>query len=91
MCCLLLLLLLSAPQTGFMAQLMALDKQLHGCCSIQPSELPRAKPEARVCSICGTAAGVSYESLVRHTKAKHGLPAPPATASASPAASGGGV
>lgn len=75
-----------------MAQLMALDKQLHGSCSIQPSQLPRAKPEARVCSICGTAAGVSYESLVRHTKAKHGLHAPPAAAAAaSPAASVGGA
>lgn len=68
---------------GFMAQLMRLDQQLHGACSIQPSEMPRAKPEARICSICGAAAGISYESLVRHTKAKHGLAKPPPTAASS--------
>jgi hypothetical protein len=63
-----------------MTQLMRLDEQLYGSCSIKASELPRAKPEARMCSICGTAAGISYESLVRHTKAKHGLAKPPAKA-----------
>jgi hypothetical protein len=72
---------------GFMAQLMRLDRQLHGTCSIQPSEMPRAKPEARICSICGAAAGISYESLVRHTKAKHGLANPPLTAAAGSAGS----
>lgn len=72
-----------------MAQLMRLDKQLHGSCSIKPSEVPRAKPEARICSICGAAAGVSYESLVRHTKAKHGLAKPPSASA--PAATGPAV
>lgn len=67
---------------GFMAQLMRLDEQLHGACSIKPSDMPRAKPEPRICNICGTAAGISYASLVRHTKAKHGLAKPPAGASA---------
>jgi hypothetical protein len=67
---------------GFMAQLMRLDEQLHGSCSIKPSDMPRAKPEPRICSICGTAAGLSYASLVRHTKAKHGLAKPPAGAAA---------
>lgn len=51
---------------------MQLDVALHGACSLARSELPRAKPEARVCSICGVPVGVSAESLVRHTKAKHG-------------------
>jgi len=83
----------ACPNAGFMAQLMRLDQSLHGTCSIQPSELPRAKPEARICSICGAPAGISYASLVRHTKAKHGLAKPPvapaASAAANAAAAGG--
>lgn len=73
-----------------MAQLMRLDEQLHGTCSIQPSDMPRAKPEPRICSICGTAAGISYASLVQHTKAKHGLAKPPAGAAAGAAGAGVG-
>lgn len=82
----------ACPNAGFMAQLMRLDQSLHGTCSIQPSELPRAKPEARICSICGAPAGISYASLVRHTKAKHGLakpPVAPALATTNAAAAGG--
>lgn len=67
----------ACPNASFMAQLLRLDAALHGACSLQERELPRAKPEARCCSICGVAVGVSYASLARHTMAKHGLGVPP--------------
>jgi hypothetical protein len=61
-----------------MNQLMRLDQQLHGVNSMAEAAaaglLARAKPEARVCSICGAAVGLSYASLLQHTKRKHGLP-----------------
>jgi hypothetical protein len=66
----------ACPNAGFMVQLMALDRRLHGgVCSLQRSELPRAKPEARVCDLCGVAVGVSAASLAGHRKAKHGVSA----------------
>ncbi|WIA28283.1 hypothetical protein OEZ86_010836 [Tetradesmus obliquus] len=61
----------ACPNAGFMLQLLALDRQLHGTASLSRADLPRAKPEARICSVCGAAAGVSYASLVRHMKTKH--------------------
>lgn len=61
----------ACPNAGFMLQLLALDRQLHGTASLSRADLPRAKPEARICSMCGAAAGVSYASLVRHMKTKH--------------------
>jgi hypothetical protein len=61
----------ACPNAGFMVQLVALDRQLHGAASLSKSDLPRAKPEARICIICGAAAGLSYASLVRHMKTKH--------------------
>jgi hypothetical protein len=68
-----------------MVQLIALDRQLHGTASLSKADLPRAKPEARICSICGAAAGLSYASLVRHMKTKH------KAAGAAVAAAEGGV
>lgn len=50
---------------------MALDKRLHGTTSLSKADLPRAKPEARTCSICGAPAGLSYASLLQHMKTKH--------------------
>eukprot|EP00775_Hariotina_reticulata_P011736 gene11736-11881_t len=67
----------ACPNAGFMNQLMLLDQQLHGVNSMAEAAaaglLARAKPEARVCSICGAAVGLSYASLLQHTKRKHGL------------------
>jgi hypothetical protein len=68
-----------------MVQLIALDQQLHGAASLSRADLPPAKPEARICSICGAAAGLSYASLVRHMKTKH-----KAAAAAGGAGSSGG-
>lgn len=65
----------ASPNAGFMNQLMTLDLELHGAASMCRKELPRAKPEARVCSICGKAAGISAKSLDMHVKRAHGKPA----------------
>jgi hypothetical protein len=76
-----------------MVQLIALDRQLHGAASLSKADLPRAKPEARICSICGAAAGLSYASLVRHMKTKHkaaGAAAAAVVAGSASSSSGGG-
>jgi hypothetical protein len=70
-----------------MVQLIALDRQLHGAASLSKADLPRAKPEARICSICGAAAGLSYASLVRHMKTKHEVAGASAVAGAAGSAS----
>ncbi|KAF6258122.1 protein-tyrosine phosphatase-like protein [Scenedesmus sp. NREL 46B-D3] len=81
----------ACPNAGFMVQLIALDRQLHGSASLSRADLPRAKPEARICSICGAAAGLSYASLVRHMKTKHKAAGAAAVAAAKGASSGGGT
>lgn len=70
----------ASPNAGFMNQLMTLDLELHGAASMCKKELPRAKPEVRVCSICGKATGVSSKSLDMHIKRAHGKQAVATTA-----------
>jgi hypothetical protein len=69
-----------------MAQLLALDKQLHGSCSMPSAPLRRGKPRARACPLCQQQVGVSEASLALHMKTKHGGQQAPA---AEQAAGGG--
>jgi hypothetical protein len=55
-----------------MAQLLALDVALHGTSSMAGARLPRAKPEARVCDVCGQATGVSARRHALHMRTQHG-------------------
>ncbi|KXZ56110.1 hypothetical protein GPECTOR_2g992 [Gonium pectorale] len=65
----------ACPNAGFMARLLAFERELFGDNSYIPP-VKKAKPEPVMCPVCGAAVGISSASLAVHMKRAHPPPAP---------------
>lgn len=59
----------AAPNDGFAAALVRLEKRLHG--PVASMEWKGKKPAGRLCPVCGKSAGVSTDSLRVHLRKVH--------------------
>jgi len=59
------------PNLGFWTQLLALELATLGSNSAAAGDMPKGKPKALTCEICGEAVGLTAGSLDAHMKLKH--------------------